>query len=225
MTPFLGTAMRALSAFFLLGLLSSGTAVAQEEPPLPVHGWFRADFDTRPDTVRGWVGFTIPFSRTTALAIDVIGSDSSAGINVGPTFEIGALYLAPMVGADYTFEGGDAGLAATLLWAFEAPPLPIYLESWTRATLRKPFGGSNEVLWQIQALGTVRSWLAVGPEFDALYAPVGQRRLGLRANLGVTKNITLGVFAGYEFSSAARAVSTGLGPDWLAARGTLNFAY
>ena len=136
MNPFPGTTMRALSAFILLGLLASGTAVAQEEPPLP-----------------------------------------------------------------------------------------IYLESWTRATLRKPFGGSNDVLWQIHALGTVRSWLAVGPEFDALYAPIGQRRLGLRANLGLTKNITFGVFAGYEFSSAARAASTGLGPDWLAARGTLNFAF
>jgi hypothetical protein len=217
--------MRALSAFILLGLLASGPALAQEEPKLPVHGWVRADFETEPVGGRAWVGVTIPFSRTTALAIDVIATDVAAGVNVGPTFEIGALYLTPMVGADYTYEGGTAGVAGTLLWAFEAPPVPIYLESWTRATLREPFGGSNDILWQLQVLATLRSWLALGPEYDALYAPIGQRRLGLRANFGITKNIVFGVFAGYEFSSAARAASTGLGPDWLAARGTLNFSY
>jgi hypothetical protein len=217
--------MRALSAFILLGLLASGQAAAQEEPKLPIHGWIRADFDTQPESGRGWLGVTFPFSRTTALAVDVIASDTAAGLDVGPTFEIGALYLTPMVGAEYNYDVEQAGLVGSLLWAFEAPPLPIYIESWTRATLRKPFDGSNDLLWQIQVLGTLRSWLALGPEFDALYAPIGQRRLGLRANVGLTENLVLGVFAGYEFDSSARAAATGLGPDWLAARGTLNFNY
>jgi hypothetical protein len=202
----------------------SGPALAQEEPKLPVHGWVRADFDTAPVGGRAWVGVTVPFSRTTALATDLIVSNTAASLNVGPTFEIGALYLSPMVGAEYGYQG-TPGVAATLLWAFEAPPLPIYLESWTRATLRSPFGGSDDILWQLQVLATLRGWVALGPEYDALYAASGQNRLGLRANFGLTENLVLGVFAGYEFNAAARAAATGLGPDWLAARATLNFSY
>jgi hypothetical protein len=216
--------MRALSAFILLGLLASGQAAAQEEPKLPMNGWVRADYDTQPSSGRAWIGVTLPSSPTTAFVADVIVSDTAAGLNIGQTFEIGALYLTPMVGAESSYEG-EVGAAATLLWAFEAPPLPIYLESWTRATLRSPFGGSNDVIWQLQALATLRSWLALGPEYDAVYSSSGQNRLGLRANIGVTNNIVLGVFAGYEFNASARAAATGAGPDWLAARGTINFNY
>ncbi len=224
MSSSLRTPMRALSASVLLGLLAGGPALAQEEPKLPVHGWVRLDLDTAKIGRRAWVGVTVPFSRTTALAADVMATTTQAGLDVGPTFELGALYLSPMLGAEYSYKG-MLGVAATLLWAFEAPPLPIYLESWTRATLRSPFGGSNEIIWQLQALATLRSWVALGPEFDAVYAESGQRRLGLRANFGLTKHIVLGVFAGYEFDASARAASMDLGPDWLAARGTINVSY
>lgn len=224
MSSSLRTPLRALSASVVFGLLASGQAFAQEEPKLPVNGWVRLDADTAKVGRRAWAGVTIPFSRTTALAADVIASTTAAGVDVGPTFELGALYLSPLVGAESSYKG-TFGLAGTLLLSFEAPPLPIYLESWLRATLRSPFGGSNEIVWQLQALGTLRSWLALGPEYDAVYAETGQRRLGLRANFGITKHIVLGAFVGYEFDPEARAASTHLGPDWLAARGTINVTY
>lgn len=213
-----------------LALVAPATAYAQAAEPLPVHGWVRADFETATLTPQGWVGITLPVSRATAIAIDGLASDTAAGFDVGPTFEMGSLYLAPMIGGEFAYAGGF-GLTPQLLLAFEAPPLPIYIESQIRAGVRSPFlvGATDTLGDRTLVLITLAKWVALGFEHDGTrvlsgLADVSSDQYGLRTNFGITRGLTLGVFAGYEADAKAQARAEA-GPAWLASRATLNFSF
>lgn len=218
------TTLLLTSLLATLGLGLSAPAFAQAQPRLPVHGWVRADLDSTLAASRGQIGVTLPISRVTALAIEVQGDGIAAGADIGPTFEAGALYLAPMVGAEYAYATGDIGIAQQLLIGFEAPPLPLYVESTVRNVYR--LDGTDVLSDRTLILITLRKWLALGPEHDGAVDFAGTagdtNQWGLRANFGLGKHAVLGAFAGYELNADARAASS-LGG--FAARGTVFFTF
>ncbi len=212
-----------MSSMFLLFL---GTTLAQSPPKLPTNGWITAHFDGATLHPQGELGVAIPFSRVTAIAVEGFAGSLDAGLSLGPTFEIGSLYLSPMVGFQSSYTG-DKGFGGQLLLAWEAPPLPLYLESRARAFYLLDEGG---LLLSDRTLALVPlPWFAVGLEHDGEIRPVGgHNRWGPRFNFGIGKHLVLGAYGGFEADPEARTAakarmlqtSIALGPAWLSAQAT-----
>ncbi len=212
-----------MSALFLLLVEST---LAGAAPKLPANGWITAHFDGATLGPKGELGVAIPFSRVTALAVEGFAGRLDAGLNLGPTFEIGSLYLSPMVSFQSSYTG-DKGFGGQLLVAWEAPPLPLYLESRARSLYLLDEGGlllSDRTLLMVSL-----PWFAVGAEHDGEIRPVGgHNRWGPRFNFGIGKHLVLGVYGGIEAKPEARdaakaqmlQTSIGLGPAWLSAQAT-----
>jgi hypothetical protein len=190
---------------------------AQPMPRVPTAGWARVEASTAPADARAEVGVSVPLSRVTALVVDGQGGLASAGLDVGPSFQIGALDLAPMAALDYAWDGG-LGVGGQVRTTLEVPPLPLYVDARVRFLARPATGNSFDdrtlILW------TFAEWVAAGAEHDGLNALGGAggfNQWGARANFGVCRPVVLGVFAGYELDEAARA-ATEVGPPGLAAR-------
>jgi hypothetical protein len=210
-----------MSALFLLFF---NAALAQSPPKLPANGWVTAHLDGATLGPQGELGVAIPFSRVTALAVEGWASSLDAGLSLGPTFEIGSLYLAPMASFQSSYTG-DKGFGGQLLVAWEAPPLPLYLESRARTLYLLDEGG---LLLSDRSLGLITlPWFAVGLEHDGEIRPVGgHNRWGPRFNFGIGKHLALGLFGGVEADPEAREVAkarrlqtaVALGPAWLSAQ-------
>lgn len=184
-------------------LLIAGTVFAQAPAKLPVHGWLTATGNTVLDGSELQLGVAIPFTRVTALALEGQATGLDAGFGLGPTFEFGSLYLAPMAVVEGRFAGG-MGVGGQLLLAWEAPPLPLYLEARVRA--ESDLGSGLSVADRSLLLITL-PWFAVGAEHDALFpmdASTGYNRLGGRLNVAMGKSATVGIFAGAELDEQAK---------------------
>ncbi|MCB9675820.1 MAG: hypothetical protein H6737_11925 [Alphaproteobacteria bacterium] len=147
------------------------------------------------------LGLFAPVSRTVAIAPSVRLSGRQAELDVGVTAEIGALYVTGWVGGGMRWEATQAFFGPGLALAFEAPPIPLYLESWTELRLFRPLGGLEDELWkQDLVLITVRNNLSTGAQFEPRYTfPGGLQTLyvGPRVNLGFGKD-ALGLFGGWD---------------------------
>lgn len=192
----------------LVGLLLPAAARAQDSWELPVHAWIHTEAGN--DAFRGQVGVAIPVRPEVAVVPAFVATDQWVELQAGATLEFGALYLMPLVGAERAHDGGSWGLAPQLHLVFEAPPLPVYIENWTRFGLRQPFDADAVLddawLTRTQLLGTFRPWLAAGLQIEAggsLGGPLTSRPLGLRATVG-QPGIGLGLFAGFETVAAAK---------------------
>jgi hypothetical protein len=211
---------------FALFLLFCEVSLAQSAPKLPANGWITAHFDGATLRPQGELGVAIPFSRVTALSVEGFANSLDAGLNLGPTFEIGSLYLSPMASFQSSYTG-EKGFGGQLLVAWEAPPLPLYLESRARSLYL--LDESGLLLSDRTLLMVTLPWFAVGAEHDGEIRPVGgHNRWGPRFNFGIGKHLVLGVYAGFECDKEARETakarmlqtSVALGPTWLSAQAT-----
>ena len=182
------------------GCLASSAAVAGEQPD---SGWVRFDLEGTAPNLMG--GVTLPVGAgPTAVAIDASVGLRQGAAYVGFTREAGSLYLMPQLGVQLDWDAGEVGVGPSLIAAFEVPPLPVYLESWTRV-----MAISNTVYERIFVLirmpgGTA----AVGPQLewfeDLDDADRRSLKLGARVNGRLDDHTAFGLFLGAELRKAAQ---------------------
>jgi hypothetical protein len=163
-----------------------------------VDGYARFDFQ-RSSEMR--LGVFAPVSRTVAIAPSIRASGRQAELNVGVTADIGALYVTGWVGGGMRYTATVPYVSPGLAFAIEAPPLPLYLESWTEYRHFRTFGGTEDELWkQDLVMLTLREGFSLGAQFEPMWEMPGGLQtfyIGPRANLGFRRD-ALGVFAGWD---------------------------
>jgi hypothetical protein len=174
---------------------------------MPVHGWFQAEAGQ--DALRDQVGLTFPLSPDAAVATSLVLSNTAVELQAGVTLQFGALDLMLLAGLERRFGASTFGLVPELHVVIEAPPLPVYLESWVRVGVHSPFDatGTDDCLTRSFLLVNIKRWVSVGPQTEVgwvLGGPLTSLPVGARANFRVNGHLGLGLFAGWETQAAGR---------------------
>lgn len=207
-------------SIFVLVLLFSGAALAQEKTSEPVKeepipGFFRFDSDNY--GLQLWASATHKLGPV-SIATDIyVTSGSIAAFDIGPSFTFGPLTTAPMVGLG--FDWGQKRMANIVPQLFSFIDIgPIYFESWFQCYLNSPLatGANNDLYTRDFLLLKLGSVVAIGPQVEATIALNNGRHpimysipVGGHMNLKYGPADRLELFLGYETRKYARQVDTG----------------
>ncbi len=197
-------------------LIAPAEADWHASDPNAVRGWFRFDTDAR--GLGLFVGGSYRLADGLAFAPFAHLLGTVAQPNLALTWQLGALWLMPTLGASMDFKatnflGLDPQLFAAADFKF------VYVEAWAQYFLRNSFhrGAMDTFYGRAMLLGVVSSFFAIGvqgemilatkngPADDLLSAPFGGR-----TNLRIGNHDTVGLFIGYETLARARTGDDGI---------------